>query len=105
MYEDIKSRLVTTTGVSSYFPCVSGVRQGETLALLLFSLHLNVIAKGIGTEAQTYELFLFLKVYIVLYADDTVLISGSNHELQSSLNIFCIILATAPVVIYRRTRS
>ena len=36
MYSNIKSRIITSAGTSAFFPCHTGVRQGENLSPLLF---------------------------------------------------------------------
>ncbi|MCW4346970.1 MAG: reverse transcriptase domain-containing protein [Candidatus Thiodiazotropha endolucinida] len=41
MYKDIKSKVVTNEGSSSFFECNVGVRQGENLSPFLFSIYLN----------------------------------------------------------------
>lgn len=41
MYSNIKSRIITSEGESAFFPCETGVRQGENLSPLLFSIYLN----------------------------------------------------------------
>ena len=41
MYKNIKSRVVFDKQVSDYLPCTTGVRQGENLSPLLFSLYIN----------------------------------------------------------------
>ena len=41
MYENIKSCVRINDETSAYFPSECGVRQGENLSPLLFSLYLN----------------------------------------------------------------
>ena len=41
MYSNIKSRISTVEVCSAFFPCNTGVRQGENLSPLLFSIFLN----------------------------------------------------------------
>ena len=41
MYNNIKSRISIPEGNSAFFPCEKGVRQGENLSPILFSLYLN----------------------------------------------------------------
>lgn len=102
MYSNIKSRVFNGCEHSDFFPCEVGVRQGENLSPLLFSLYVNdledflqskniVGLKSISDEIES-ELNLFLKLFTILYADDTVLLSESPTDLQKqldSLNNYC----------------
>ena len=86
MYQNIKSRIVYNGKVSNYFDCNNGVRQGKNLFPFLFSLYFNDLKKkkkkldennAIGlislTEDLEQELDTYLKLFILLYADDTVI--------------------------------
>ena len=96
MYNTLKFRIVTQDGNSTYFPCNKGVRQGENLSPTLFSFFLNdleafLLAKGanaIVCEANTDNIYTYIKRLLLLFADDTVLFSNSKEDLQHMLNIF-----------------
>ena len=96
MYENIKSRVSTADGSSAFFPCCKGVRQGENLSPILFSLYLNDLDRyfminnvgGITAEVNAEHIYSYLKIFILLFADDTVLFSHSKDELQGMLNLF-----------------
>ncbi|MEW8547414.1 MAG: reverse transcriptase family protein, partial [Candidatus Thiodiazotropha sp.] len=97
MYSDIKSRIITSEGESAFFPCKTGVRQGENLSPLLFSVYLNDLqhylhsnmAPGVICESgEDDDIVVFLKLFILLFADDTVLFSSNMKDLQATLNIF-----------------
>ena len=65
--------------------CVKGVRQGDSMSPTLFSLFINDLATDVK------DLVLGVKVggqdiYILLYADDIVLISPTAENLQQMLN-------------------
>lgn len=90
------SRINTSEGTSAFFPCCKGVRQGENLSPILFSLFLNDLehylmtnnANGLDCKANTQNTYSFIKVFILLFADDTVLFANSKDDLQNMLNIF-----------------
>ena len=98
MYKCIKSRIVHNANVSEYFSCKVGLRQGENLSPFLFSLYLNDLEEFmyarnvIGLESVSRDLEddlnVFLKLFILLYADNTVLFSESITDLQLQLNVF-----------------
>ena len=123
MYQGIKSCVVSNGEKSGFFPCNTGLRQGENLSPFLFSLYLNDIesflgnsnvkgAKCVSTELEE-RLNVYLKLFILLYADDTVLFSESLEDLQLQLNLFydyCaawrlkVNISKTKAIIFSRTR-
>jgi len=97
-YNNIKSRIVYNDSVSNFFPCLNGVRQGEHLYSFLFALYLNDLdtfltsknAQGVKSISEDFEndLQIDVKLFTILYADDTVLLAESVAELHSELNYF-----------------
>ena len=64
-----------------FFPCLTGVRQGENLSQLLFSIFLNNlkgflhIPMGHGLTCNTNiddHFMVYIKLFVLLFADDTV---------------------------------
>ena len=96
MYENIKSIIMTSEGTSAYFLCCTGVRQGENMSPFLFSIYLNDLERyllsnyitGVTCEVNDEFIYVYLKLYILLYADDTVLFSNSKDDLQQTLDVF-----------------
>ena len=89
MYNDIKSCVQYNGSQSEFFPCHSGVRQGENLSPFLFSIFLNdledflrqldgELLKIIQEKLQN-ELHIFYKFVVILYADDTVILSETKE--------------------------
>ena len=73
MYKEIKS-CVTVNGCSStFFKCQQGVREGENLSPLLFSIYLNDLdnfmhtsgCKGIEINIQDQEFIIFLILFVI----------------------------------------
>ena len=68
MYENIKSKIITNKGSTAYFPCYTGVRQGEKLSPFLFNLYLNDLeaylnhnkVPGITCEANSEDLYIYI---------------------------------------------
>jgi hypothetical protein len=86
--------------LSEFFYSNVGVCQGENLSPVLFSLFLNDLVEFISHAydgltnicnathifLDTEELSVYLKLYLLLYADDTVILAESHIELLSALN-------------------
>ena len=96
IYENIKSCVRTNEETSIFFPSEYGVRQGENLSTLLFSLYLNdlenfIISGGVDTIDLNFivqESHLYLKLLILLYADDTIIFSNDKNNFQKALDNF-----------------
>ena len=77
MYNNAKSCISMAGKTAGYFACKTGVRQGENLSPLLFS---------ISDFLNDINLDTYLKLYVLLYADDTVILAESPRELQLALD-------------------
>ena len=96
MYSDIKSSISVNGMNSPFFACERGVRQGENLSPLLFALYLNDLeafllahqSNGVTIDIANEDVVLYLKIFVLLYADDTVPLAESPEELQKLLVIF-----------------
>ena len=96
MYRNIKSNVAINNESSIFFQCLNGVRQGENLSPFLFSIYLNDLqnflftngANGVICDINYEEISVYLKLLVLLYADDTVLFANSVTDMQTALNIF-----------------
>jgi exonuclease III len=100
LYKQAKSCVSTNGCLSAFFACSVGVRQGENLSPLLFSIFLNdlesflsqhydglpLACKSIQDALSTDDIEIFVKLYIMLYADDTIIMSENPPSLQKALN-------------------
>ena len=95
MYKNAKSHVTVNNVISDSFPCQAGVRQGENLSPLLFAIFLNDLKcflsnkyNGLSmmTESISQELNVFMIIFCLLYADDTLLLAENNIELQKALD-------------------
>ena len=92
IYNNIKSCVQVNWKKSDYFSCYTSVRQGENLSPLLFALYLNDLESFLkynhlnNLKLNDNIFHQFLKIQILLYADDTVLRSDNADGLQYSLN-------------------
>ena len=98
MYSNIKSCILVNNRKTDFFISNIGVRQGENLSPFLFIMFLNDLehffrthnVEGIICKQHPADdlLVLYLKIFILLYADDTVILSSSMEGLQHALNVY-----------------
>ena len=92
IYANIKSCVTVNGQDSQFFNSNRGSRQGDNLSPVLFSLFLNDLedhlladqVNAIPVEYKTDDLVQFMKNFILLYADDTTILSDSAENLQKS---------------------
>ena len=94
MYNGIKSCISINTNTSEFFACARRVRQGENLSPLLFSLFLNDVEHYLtsrnnsGVDVSDDTLGIYLRLVVILYADDTVLFANDDAELLTVVHTF-----------------
>ena len=100
IYDNIKSCVKVGNHISDFFASKIGVRQGDNLSPLLFAIYLNDFEKflsnhynGLQNLADIFkvdscddELDIYLKLFILLYADDTVILAETEDDLQKALD-------------------
>ena len=92
MYSNVKSCVSVSGERSVFFPSLIGVRQGENLSPLLFSLFVNDLETYLEEKNNNFLNFEdetcnnFLKLMVLMYADDTIILSNSAAGLQKALN-------------------
>ena len=100
MYEGAKSCVAIGEDLSNSFLCKVGVRQGDNLSPLLFSIFLNDLESHLSrnfsglsflrdqiySELEDEDTVTFLRLFILLYADDTIILAESAAELQLALD-------------------
>ena len=92
MYHNMKSKVTSNGQSSPLFSCENGVRQGENLSPILFSIFLNDLESHLlitGSQGITLNTSIdgsfWLKLLVFLYAGDTILLAESANELQNML--------------------
>ena len=100
MYANAKSCVKLGNLKSTTFSSNVGVRQGENISPALFSIFLNDLTEfishaydgltNVGDMAKILlsndDFEVYFKLYILLYADDTVIFAETDRELQAALN-------------------
>ena len=109
MYSKAKSYVKSfdnpSTHCKNYFTSNIGVRQGENLSPILFSLFLNdlkeYLAKhvknlslpsGLSAELRFTDLYNYMTMFLLLYADDTVILTETALDMQKALDklsVYC----------------
>lgn len=69
--------------ISNVVPIADGIRQGDSLSPILFNLVMDEIISSVKSVARGYNMG--TEVKIVCYADDAVLISDNEDDLQRLL--------------------
>ena len=88
MYQGIKSSVSVRDENSFFFECDCGVRQGENLSPILFALYLNdlehlllhINLHGITLDINDNGIMINMRLFTLLYADDTVLMADSPKK-------------------------
>ena len=91
-YNSIKSMFLDTTScvklngmLTSWFPVSSGVRQGDSISPTIFAFFINDIAEGLKGLHRGVKLS-NIEICCVLYADDIMLISETEEDMQIMLD-------------------
>ena len=93
MYNNIKSCVVVNQELSEFFLSHKGVKHGENLSPLLFALYVNDLEEHLLNENCTHLRFndqwldLHLRLLILTYADDTVIIEESEERINHILRV------------------
>ena len=100
LYSSVKSAVKQNNKHSVFFNCEICVRQGDNLSPLLFALYLNDLqehlalaysglrdsAALISEWVEDEDTVVYLKLFTILYADDTVIFAESRSEPQAALH-------------------
>jgi len=88
MYNDVKAKIRCGAKFTDFVYCTFGVKQGDVCSPILFSLFINELALEIMNNGR-HGLTLnpdILELFILLFADDLVLLSETVVGLQTQLN-------------------
>ena len=83
-YLQLKSSVKCNTTISDTFLCTLGVAQGDCL---LFTMYIHDLEETLMLKGHLCIDIHMLKLYVLLYADDIVLMSETAEDLQNALNI------------------
>ena len=110
MYKNVKSCVMLNGQKSEFFACNTGVGQGENLSPFLFCVFPHDLEdflsnSGIvnGVEYNSHMVkdtaFSYLKLFVLLYADDTVILAENADVLSKALKVYKSYCSTWKVTI------
>ena len=82
IYKKVKSCIKVHGNLSRYFESYMGVKQGGPLSPLLFILFINDMETSIYDQSADLVTFDEFKLFLLLFADDTVIFSYTEQGLQ-----------------------
>jgi hypothetical protein len=88
MYDDIQLCVKHANNVSDFFSCKTGLLQGEINSPILYSLFMNDVELFLQDQWRSGFTFEELMIFLVCFADDSVLLSETAEGLQNLLNSF-----------------
>ena len=85
MYKQSQACIKHQGGISKSFKCDIGVRQGDVLSPLLFNIYVSDMPDFVGVTQDSPRMG-EISISCLMYADDMVLMSSSESDLQARLN-------------------
>ena len=87
MFAKVKSRVKSANTMSDFFEYALGLRQGEVLSPLLFSLFVEDLELHLQDRATCGLSIEEINIVLLLFADDMVIVGNTPENLQNSLNL------------------
>ena len=87
IYNNVKSRVKHNGCLGEPFSSHIGVRQGECLSPFLFAMYLNDLETELATKGLAGIDIGLINIYLIMYADDIILLGKTPDELQKALTI------------------
>ena len=111
VYSTVKATVRTDQGLTDFFECKLGVRQGYMLGSRLFIMFINGLEIMLKrSEYRGISMGNALEAFLLLYADDIVLVADTVLELQRKVRVlekFCdklgmeVNLTKTQVIVFR----
>ena len=86
IYKSVKSCVKVNGHMTYYFESYMGVKQGEPLSPMMFIFFLNDITSAVNNNHIDLTTLDDIQIFMLLFADDTVIFSYSKEGLRILLN-------------------
>ena len=86
-YGKMKCRVSTDDGCAAPFNMDNGIMQGKRISPTLFSAFINDIVEAMNKITSMGVVINNIKITVLKYADDLVLLATSQERLQSGLDL------------------
>ena len=87
MYQKVKSCVQGCTTYSEFFDCAVGLKQGEVMSPVLFSLFINDLELFLKNGESCGLSIDDITLILMLFADDMVIFGKTPEDLQNSLDM------------------
>ena len=96
IYQNAKSFISINNQECGFLLNGCGLRQGDNISQILFSMYLNDLEtyfeveriNGVTIDFNADDIAVYFKMYVILYADDTIIVSDNAESFQSCLDTF-----------------
>ena len=86
LYQNVKCCVKYNNVISDFFMCKNGLFQGEVLSPILFSMYVNDCEMQLISDNCPYINIQMLNIFLIMYADDMVLLAEKPEGLQKMIN-------------------
>ena len=87
MYQQVRCCVKGQSTYSEFFECTIGLKQGEVLSPILFSMFINDLEQCLKEGSSSNLVFEDIPITTILYADDMCILADTPEELQTRLNL------------------
>ena len=87
MYNNVKTCVRNCNSLSDFFECAVGLKQGEVISLLLFSLFIEDLELFLQGDLSSGLCLDDITFILMLFADDMVILGKDANDLQKSLDL------------------
>lgn len=99
MYRNIQLQVATGRGLSPPFQLQKGVNQGDTLSPIFFNITIDDMIDTIANSEVGYTFECGVRVNILVFADDIILISDKIEDMKEMLSTITTLMKEKNIII------